>query len=568
MFKHTLFFLIVSAFFFLVGCNVSSTEQSDSDGHALVSSPESQALKVGTNASPGINQFVLINYPGGPLARYFNFEVSSRGRMWMDRKNGSLVFSGCDISAGSETVALQTLDNGKVTSSVIMVDPRGELVIPGVQYRLSYELSQLGSCPKIVGTLPAIFTPETLKEFGPFEMNDQLSSIQVGDSSPYEVVFKFTATSPTMLTPVVTRSDDFNCRYSVQESWSFAKSSDDSASSPGSYTGLDTLSDLQVRRGETVWLKLSGSGSEGCPNLNYSYRASTLTSAQSSFSQIFSIPATSLTGQLANAKSIGCANSKQVIYFDLGSTDLGARDARPINGFGASRMDLNKKTPLIQPVFLGFTPTSGPLSGLSFVNSDSDRGTESWRADLEAFSDSWILNVDAKGNFNSPVSSGSFFCELFNRSVIDTSTQVKYQCDGVAPFQLYFNRPFNEEPLVEYENEATFFGNASSCDSYYSYFPVTFAETRTAQGRSFSNLDWVTVAGVLKYVDRVYYTQSQKRESYVRHLESPNWNDVTGPNPPASFTITRTDAANWYTSSDSKCSQTPEHRSTHLCRKM
>lgn len=144
------------------GCNVKANNDNQDNQVLEVSSPESQELKMGSASAPAINQFVVINHPGGALNHYFTFRTAVAGRVFLD--NGETKYGAakdCDSSIKLETRRLQILVNGQVVDSIVMFDPRGELVSPAREYRISYEFTNVGPCSKMIASIPAIFTPTT-----------------------------------------------------------------------------------------------------------------------------------------------------------------------------------------------------------------------------------------------------------------------------------------------------------------------------------------------------------------------------------------------------------------------
>jgi hypothetical protein len=575
MIRNSIQLLIVLSFSTILACNAKITSGNPNEnlnfetdpGTLDTSTPETMDLKFGTQESPEINQFVLINHAGGPVTRFFTFKVNSKGRLALDVAKGKLALaSDCANINWKETRRLETIANGVVQNSIEMIDPRGEVVEPGRNYRISYEFSQLPACSKMVANLPAYFSPETVKIWGPLTLTQTSSlNVPVGNQSPFEITMQYSNNIPSVLSFKQSRSGDQNCKFSLIEKWTFAKTS--AGGIPSQYSELKGFSDIKMDKNEVLWLKLSASGNDNCASLAYNFQISGLSIDQARFSLIYSISNPPITNSIAEAKAIGCANSKDTFYLEFTNSEFSSKDSRVVDGFGAQRTNINQKKRLETPLRLSYS-----TSGLAFSFQDLEKNIPFSEVNLNSFgANDWTADVKVTDSFGFgfPSSQGAYFCELYKTRLFASEVKtVVYNCEGLEKFNIYFNRPFSAEPLIEYENEKTFFGNPGACDSYYNSFPLSFTEPVSAKGKTFSRLDWITIGGVLSYRDAVYYKWKgdEKSDYYARRFDSPDWNLVTGTAPPKQFNIKRTDIASWYTSSDSKCKNSPQFSSSYICK--
>ncbi len=274
-------------------------------------------------------------------------------------------------------------------------------------------------------------------------------------------------------------------------------------------------------------------------------------------------------------RSIGCSDGKYLAYLDLNGSNVQTARFAPVLSFWQKiGSDVGKRQGISSLLYGNLVLSGESLIGMVFNLKEEEEGPGlTLKLDLRISSDHLgTLLVTKIGDIwnEIPAVNSTMDCELYSDSYvpIPADQNVIYDCSGF--FSVHMNRPFNLAPVAQYKREDDFFGSPASCDSYHKHSPVAIKEARDGNGESISKLEWVKVGGVLKYVDRVNYREtsgSHKAYYYYRHLESDLWQSVIGANPPAEFTIERTDAAPWYQSTESSCGNSQGYRSKHVCRR-
>lgn len=280
-----------------------------------------------------------------------------------------------------------------------------------------------------------------------------------------------------------------------------------------------------------------------------------------------------LSTDLSSIRYLGCTGLTSKAYFDLSKSDISTGRFRGIVAWHRG-LDSNAQPQRVANQLLAqkSNDTSGEtivtLSSLKRYAPEIHKLIFKISPDLKKTA----LVATSYNKYGERVLENYMTCEMYSESIlpVSQSESVFYECSGEGGMWLQFNRPYKMVPLVGYESEAQVFGNPAAINDYFKSFPVEAVDEKNSKGHSISDLEWMTVGGVLQYNDRVFYNSiktPQREPEYFFRIFQADWSSLDQAKPTDTLTVTRIENAPWYTMSSSN-GRRPLNEFKHDCRRV